>query len=372
MELLSTWRTLFKLRYCPVTLIQTAFSAGTVYLLIAMQAGSGPRTAQKELRHSLHQETLVQQYLQEIGLSWNCAAKISDTLRSLSNEHVRPLLDSLDRKSIPNATAGLHISADTGDDNEESDSRVSRSSSRKRSFITMMKPRQVSRPPTISSEPGQSSLSTLPEHILTSSTSNQVPPSLAEPSNSFSITISSACDASPTHASPSAPITISSQRSNPFSFSDSWNFQPSPGSSPNFNYLPSFVHRGFQDHSQPFSNYTDNPFSGNSHGGSEDVGHAFGGQGSAHNIQSSSSSSSMNHYVGGYLAMLGGQTLSEAPFVGLFNEVDTHSPNFSNHPFGSGFLNHGSASGEHVPSSSYGDNDSMDLDNTPWSQSFPS
>ena len=37
MELLSTWRSesLYKLRYCPVTPIQTAFSAGTVPSYIA-------------------------------------------------------------------------------------------------------------------------------------------------------------------------------------------------------------------------------------------------------------------------------------------------------------------------------------------------
>ena len=76
MELLSTWRTLYKPHYCPVTLIQITFSAGTMYLLIAMQASSGIRNIQEELRHPLDQETLVQQYLQEIRVSWSCVTII--------------------------------------------------------------------------------------------------------------------------------------------------------------------------------------------------------------------------------------------------------------------------------------------------------
>ena len=368
MELLSTWRTLYKLRYCPVTLIQTAFSAGTVYLLIAMQASSGTRVARKELRNSLGQETLVQQYLQEIGLSWNCATHISVTLRNLMNEQVRPLLDLLDRKSIP--TAGLHISTDIGDDEEENDSSRSRSTSRRRSSATKLTP-QISHPHTISSGSGQSSLSTSPKHILTFPTQVPTP---AKPSVSPTITISSACDASSTRAAPSAPIAIHSLRSTSSnsSFTDSWPHQPSPGSSPNFNYLPSsFANPDFRKYAQPFSNFMDDPFSGNS---SSDVEHAFGGLGSflAYNFQPLSGPSSENHYVDGYLGMLGGQTLSEAPFVGFLSEVeDIQSPNFSNFlqaPFGTGFPNHESSS----PSSSHLDNDNMDLDSMPWRQSFPS
>ena len=143
MELLSTWHTLYKLRYCPVTLIQIAFSAGTVYLLIAMQASSGAHITRKELRHSLDQEILVQQYLQEIGLSWNCATNISATLRNFMNEQVRPPLDLLDRKNIFN-TASLHTPADKGDDEESNTSR-SHSSSRKRSSVTTLAP-QISHP----------------------------------------------------------------------------------------------------------------------------------------------------------------------------------------------------------------------------------
>ena len=375
MDLLSTWRALYTLRYCPVTLIQTAFSAGTVFLLVAIHASSGTRPAHKELRTSLDQKTLVQQYLQDIGVSWNCATKISGTLEILMNEHVRPLLGNLNRKSP--TTASLHISADIGDDEEEKGPSRSRSTSRKRSSGTTTTP-QISHPHTISSGSGQSSLSTPPEHILTSSSPTQVPPP-ANPLISPAITISSACD--PSHAAPSAPTAIPSLRStsssNPSNFADSWAHQPSLGSSPSFNYS-SFAQRDFRNYAQPFSNYMDNPFSGKGNGSSDDVGHSYGGPGSlARNFQPLSGPSSENHHDGGYpgMSMLG-QSLSEAPYYGLvvFSEVeDAHSHDFLyGAPFGTGFPNHESSSSirEHVPSSSHGDNDNMDLDNEPWVRSF--
>ena len=190
MDLLSTWRSLYKLRYCPVALIQTAFAAGTVYLLMAIQASSGTRIAHKDLRHSLDQKTLVQQYLKEIGLSWNCATIISGTLDNLMNEQVRPLLHRLDRNSI-SATAGLHIPADIGDDEEENGSSRSRSSSRKWTSTPKKTP-QISRPHTMSSGSGQQiSLSTPLKHVLISSSPTQIPlpaDPLISPSLTTSIT----------------------------------------------------------------------------------------------------------------------------------------------------------------------------------------
>ena len=370
MELLSTWRTLYKIRYCPVTLIQTAFSAGTVYLLIAMQASSGTRIARKEVRHSLDQEALVRQYLQEIGLSWNCATHISVNLRKLMDEQVRPHLDLMDRKNIP-TTLSLQISADIGE--EETNSSRSRSSSRKRSSITKWA-LPIPHPQTMSSGSGHSSLSTSPtNHILNSKFPTLVPPP-ANPSISSTITVSSAYDTSPTHTAPSAPIAIQSLRttsSNPSSFTDSWAFQPSPGSSPNVNYLPSSsAQPDFRKYAQSFM---EDPFSGNGNRSSDDLEHGFGDLVSflAHNFQRSQSSE--------YLGMLDGQTLSETPFVGYLGGVeDTHSPNFENFgkaPFGTGFPNHESSStsfGEHVSPSSHGGNDNMDLDSVPWMPSFTS
>ena len=100
MELLGTWRSLYSLRYSPITLVQTAFSAGTIFLLVAVQAATGLRVAQESLKHSLSQAQLCVQYLLEIGKSWQCATNIAEILRNLLQEQLKPLLD---RRAIPQA-----------------------------------------------------------------------------------------------------------------------------------------------------------------------------------------------------------------------------------------------------------------------------
>ncbi|KAG6852186.1 hypothetical protein C0991_002279, partial [Blastosporella zonata] len=92
-ELLGTWRSLYSLRYAPITLVQTAFSAGTIYLLGAVQAATGLRVAQESLKHALAQAQLCVQYLFEIGKSWQCATNIGEILRRLLQEQLKPLLD---------------------------------------------------------------------------------------------------------------------------------------------------------------------------------------------------------------------------------------------------------------------------------------
>lgn len=225
-----------------------------------------------------------------------------------------------------------------------------------------MKYRRVAHPRTIPSGSGQSSLSTSPKHILVPPASSaHLSPSPTQSSNS-------------TYAGSSAPIAIRSQRSSssgPSSPPDSWGLQPSPGSSSRFPINSSFVNRGFQGHPRPFSNlnYNDDPFSNNGNGSIEDVGHIFGGQCSflAQNVQLSSNFSSQDQYAGGYLGMLGGQTLPEAPVVGPFSDGDTHSLHLLQASFGTGFLNRESPSsfGEWFVSSSHGDNDGMEVDNMP-------
>jgi len=391
MDNLATWRSLYSLRYCPITLIQTVFSAGTVYLLTAMQASSGVRTAQKELRHSMDQQKLVLQYLQEIGKSWQCATNIADILRNLMHEQLRPLLD---RKTIVIRNGGgLHV-PDTGNDEEdETSSQLSRSSSRSRpghvrerssSSTSKMKRAQRasharihsgSQPPV--STPPQLSNTAVP-HIPTSPT----------------IMISPVQEVSPNHAmSPSsgrtatAPIMIQSSpthrasfSSSPSSFPDSspWGLRPghsathvsarsaspSPGSSPAFSTLPTpspvpsaaaFVHRpSFQGYPQPFSyaSNDDSLFSGQDHG-HNGFSHAFHRQSSSSgsasslfghlqeyaNVHSSSPSSLSAHiYPGkefsGFPGMLGGQTIPQAPFLGPFSLGDgTIAPLTAPHSF---------------------------------------
>ncbi|PBK66328.1 hypothetical protein ARMSODRAFT_960314 [Armillaria solidipes] len=67
--ILQTWRTLYTLRYVPVTLFQAVFSTGTVFLLLG---GT-----------SLVKVELCIQYLNEIGKSWKCATNIGAILQQL-------------------------------------------------------------------------------------------------------------------------------------------------------------------------------------------------------------------------------------------------------------------------------------------------
>lgn len=102
MELAETYRALYTLRYVPVTWVQVVFSAGTVFILSAVQATSGSRLAHVSLSHSLSQVDLCIQYLSETGRSWNAANNISDILKSLRKEQLIPRLNlrSIDESKI--------------------------------------------------------------------------------------------------------------------------------------------------------------------------------------------------------------------------------------------------------------------------------
>lgn len=93
MDLLATWQRLYGLRYAPVTLFQAVFSAGTIYLLLAVQAASGPRVAKSSLMTSLSQVELCIRYLREVGRSWKSASNIAEILSKLLQEQLKPLLE---------------------------------------------------------------------------------------------------------------------------------------------------------------------------------------------------------------------------------------------------------------------------------------
>ncbi|KAL0945802.1 hypothetical protein HGRIS_012089 [Hohenbuehelia grisea] len=92
MELLGKWQTLYGLRYAPITLVQVVFSAGTVFLLSAVQATSGLRVAPVSLKHSLERADMCMRYLGECGRSWQCANNIAEILRNLLRKQLEPRL----------------------------------------------------------------------------------------------------------------------------------------------------------------------------------------------------------------------------------------------------------------------------------------
>jgi len=93
MDLTNTWRSLYTLRYIPITIIQVVFAAGTIFILLAIQATSGLRVAKESLRHYLSQAELCVQYLNEMGQSWKCASDIADILKKLLQQQLKPVLE---------------------------------------------------------------------------------------------------------------------------------------------------------------------------------------------------------------------------------------------------------------------------------------
>ncbi|PBK66316.1 hypothetical protein ARMSODRAFT_1006080 [Armillaria solidipes] len=104
MELLLVWRSLYTLRYVPMTLVQVLFSAGTVYLLLAGKAASGLRVAKKDLERFVSQADLCVDYLNEIGKSWSSATRIGGILSNLSHRQLDPLLEKRSAKRTSKQT----------------------------------------------------------------------------------------------------------------------------------------------------------------------------------------------------------------------------------------------------------------------------
>ncbi|THV02241.1 hypothetical protein K435DRAFT_749764 [Dendrothele bispora CBS 962.96] len=93
MDLTNTWRSSYTLRYIPITIIQTVFAAGTIFILLAIHATSGLRVAKESLRNNLSQADLCVQYLNEMGQSWKCASDIADILKELLQQQLQPVLE---------------------------------------------------------------------------------------------------------------------------------------------------------------------------------------------------------------------------------------------------------------------------------------
>ena len=220
MELLATWRTLYTLRYCPITLIQCVFSAGTVYLLTSVQASSGTRVAQKDLRHSMDQQTRVLQYLQEIGKSWQCATNISGIMKTLMHEQLRPLLE---RKTIPISAShsGALFLSEFGDDDDGEGSSTGRV--RRRSSLTKPKSHRLgahSREHSVNlstSHPSPSGISVSLSPVITIS---HVPHQ--DPSAAYAPSSSSPARSAPISIRPSDNTRESPFSTSPSSFTDSW------------------------------------------------------------------------------------------------------------------------------------------------------
>jgi hypothetical protein len=107
-ELLASWQRLYGLRFVPVTLFQAVFSAGTVYLLLAVQAASGTRLAKTSLMSSLARVDLCIKYLYEVGETWQSASNIAEILRKLSQEQIKRMNLITNLPEQVNSTPTVH------------------------------------------------------------------------------------------------------------------------------------------------------------------------------------------------------------------------------------------------------------------------
>lgn len=82
MALLGTWKSLFGMRYVPLTLVQVTFSAGTVFL-ISIEHAMTSRPTSFSLHDSRAQLDLCIEYLSEAGKSFSAAPQVREILKKL-------------------------------------------------------------------------------------------------------------------------------------------------------------------------------------------------------------------------------------------------------------------------------------------------
>ncbi|KAF8208173.1 fungal-specific transcription factor domain-containing protein [Mycena galopus ATCC 62051] len=92
LELVEIWRSLYTLRLAPVTMVQVAFNAGTIFLLRALQATASPRIAHGALNTALAQLETCEQCLQELAFTWASGARTRDTLQAILNDRLKPVI----------------------------------------------------------------------------------------------------------------------------------------------------------------------------------------------------------------------------------------------------------------------------------------
>ncbi|RDB17161.1 Nitrogen assimilation transcription factor nirA [Hypsizygus marmoreus] len=307
-ELLGTWRSLYTLRYAPITLVQTAFSAGTIYLLVAVQAATGLRVAQETLRHALFQAQLCVQYLLEIGKSWQCATNIAEILRNLLQEQLKPLLE---RRAINQGPLTGQLGSPTASSSSATRHVFKPPSTERRRSPSQR--RSTSRAEGSRSR-GRSSV-IVPNDAMRSVSTHHSPISPSDSPVSFnmqSLRSSSSSSASPRASAPANPMAF-----NTHSWSlDFGNTSNSNNTSSSSSSLPS------RDSSMGENPTPPTFLTGGDFGLGMNIG--FGTHNSNNvNMGHTVPSASAGMDPSSFLAMLGGEPLSNAPFLPTF---DSYSP----------------------------------------------
>ncbi|KAJ3560388.1 hypothetical protein NP233_g10873 [Leucocoprinus birnbaumii] len=259
MLLLEAWKKHYTFRYASITLIQTIFAAGTIYLLSALQAVEGTRIAKSQLRQAMENTLLCIDYLKEIGSSWPCATTIAGILKNwmfATKPNIRQRIpDTLSPFSSgilpPKPAAGLaQISARSSEGNGEKGEKVP---TKRKSRNLGPSARKRQRNSSVSEEVATSVEDRVSGHQRTESMGSVVPPPPAPsiaintvPGSNGAVTIPQAIPRSPLSSQglqlptpPAAPSPLSSYSPKP----DRPSPQP-PRSSPFGGHSPSAVVNG--------------------------------------------------------------------------------------------------------------------------------
>ncbi|KAF7360474.1 Zn(2)-C6 fungal-type domain-containing protein [Mycena venus] len=92
LELVETWSSLYTLRFTPAGKQAFVFSAGTVFLLCALQVTASPRIERGKLQALLTQVQTCIRYLHEMGSTWQSATRTGDMLQAILNDRLRPVI----------------------------------------------------------------------------------------------------------------------------------------------------------------------------------------------------------------------------------------------------------------------------------------
>ncbi|KAF7329676.1 Zn(2)-C6 fungal-type domain-containing protein [Mycena kentingensis (nom. inval.)] len=92
-DICETWSKLFSLRYAPAPLFQVIFSAGTIHMLLALQATSSVRIAHVALQTALSKVEQCIQFIRDIGQTWVSGGRVAAVLEGILEDKLRPIVE---------------------------------------------------------------------------------------------------------------------------------------------------------------------------------------------------------------------------------------------------------------------------------------
>ncbi|KAF7293010.1 Zn(2)-C6 fungal-type domain-containing protein [Mycena indigotica] len=92
LDLTEVWSNLYTLRYTNVTMLQVLYGAGTIFVLLALQATASARIAHTQLQTALTQAEQCIFYLRDMGQTWATALQTGDALGKILHDKAYPII----------------------------------------------------------------------------------------------------------------------------------------------------------------------------------------------------------------------------------------------------------------------------------------